>query len=509
MLLFLLTACVLDSDHYRALAAEIATGDRDGDGHADAAEGGDDCDDLNAELHPGAEETWENGFTDNDCDGQQEVIETEFGTAALTGETAGAAAGHCLSTVGDIDGDGLDELLVGAWTDGSLADHGGAAYLVMGGARDGSLGSHPAVRSSSADGYLGCGLDGGPDIDGDGVPDAVVGALGERDSTGVLWLVSGAALALGDLNMPEDAAGSISGAEPGTVTGASTEFLGDISGDGVEELAVSAQLTTVGSYASAGRVGLFSADELGDATMDDAWSTIYGTYADALIGAHLMGAGDQDGDGLDDYMITSEGGLLAAILPGGIHDPDIEGDALFRLTAASELVRESAEVRIVGDIDGDGTPDLAAVPLLADGEDLAPQVFLYTALAGSPTRTTASPSAVIDVGEASYVFDIANAGDLDGDGRDETLVPVAEYGPLATGLVAIHLGSTLGFHAALDVLDSPLIGVSVRPGAKFGYRALVSADLDGDGASEIVLGGAGDDEGGEDAGAVTLLSLPR
>lgn len=75
--------------------------------------------------------------------------------------------------------------------------------------------------------------------------------------------------------------------------------------------------------------------------------------------------------------------------------------------------------------------------------------------------------------------------------------------------MAHHFGDTLGYNANVDVLDSPLIGVSVRPTAALGYRALVLPDLDGDGAGDIVLGGYSDDEGGEDAGAVTILGLPQ
>lgn len=165
-------------------------------------------------------------------------------------------------------------------------------------ARDGALVDHPAIRPSGAGWYLGCALDGGPDLDGDGVPELVVGALGYEDSTGAAWLVSGAELAAGELTMPDDAIGSVLGSQVGTVAGATAQFLGDLDGDGVEELAVSAQLTTVDEFTNAGLVGLFPADMLGNPSMADAPVQIRGTYADAFIGSQVVAAGDQDGDGL-------------------------------------------------------------------------------------------------------------------------------------------------------------------------------------------------------------------
>lgn len=504
----MIMACVIDASHYHAIADEIGTGDRDGDGYADANEGGDDCDDLDPSLHPSAEETWENGVTDNDCDGEREAVELEFGADALIGESVGADAGRRLGVVDDIDGDGRVEVLVGAWTDASLYEQGGAAYLVTG-QREGLLSELPAIRPSGASWYLSCALDGGPDLDGDGVPDILVGALGFDEFSGAAWLVSGAELGAGSLTMPQDAIGSVLGTHQGDVASGAARFMGDLDGDGVAELGVSAQVVSTAAYTNAGMVGLFPLDSLGDVVMEDAPIALYGTYNYAYLGGQIANAGDQDGDGQDDYLVTADIGLLAVILPGGDPAPDLINDAIFRLTAASDDVGESAEVRVIGDLDGDGTADLAVVPQAENGVRVSPSVLLYTALKASPVLTTEAPWAVVEIGGDSYLYDVVDAGDLDGDGRHETLVPATKYEPANTAMLAIYFGADIGFNDRVDFLDTPLLGISVRPAAGYGYRTLVTSDLDGDGAGDIVLGGGADDEGGENAGAIAFVPLPR
>ncbi|MBM4365043.1 MAG: putative metal-binding motif-containing protein [Deltaproteobacteria bacterium] len=67
--------------------------DLDGDGFVAVEAGGDDCDDGDPLTHAGADEIWERGFTDSDCDGELEELAIEFGTDVFTGRSAGPPRG--------------------------------------------------------------------------------------------------------------------------------------------------------------------------------------------------------------------------------------------------------------------------------------------------------------------------------------------------------------------------------------------------------------------------------
>ena len=114
--------------------------DSDSDADSDADHDGwsspDDCDDTDPEIHPSAKERCNDG-TDNNCDGLlgdcglDALIELPDPSVRLTGETSGDSAGCALAS-GDMDGDGLDDLLVGATGhDGWHGDQ-GVVYLFLG-----------------------------------------------------------------------------------------------------------------------------------------------------------------------------------------------------------------------------------------------------------------------------------------------------------------------------------------------------------------------------------------
>jgi hypothetical protein len=485
----------IDQDCDGADAADL-----DGDGQSGEAAGGVDCDDGDADIYVEAPEDWGNGLVDNDCDGEVEDVRLEFGLEIWRGATAGGQAGRRLGALGDITGDGLAEYLVGAVYEGSLFSGGGAVYLVEGGAPSGDLGTANVLLPGGPSWYLPQVAVGGPDVDGDGTVDVLVSALGYEDFTGATFLVSGAEFAASaSLTLPDAAFASVEGDSPGDLGGTGAAFVGDVVGDGGAYLAVSSLYASAGGYSSSGVVAVFDPRDLGSATVSEGLVVVPGPYDDAGIGNIVEAAGDIDEDGLDDYMVSVTYGDIAYVVPGGttVSLPD---DALFRLTGTG--AGETCSVKMLGDVDGDGARDLGCIYL--DDE-----VRVFTGLTAGAVRTVAEHSASINLGDGSLSFDLLDLGDLDGDGKSETYVPVMWHPELASSFAAVVFGDELSFRAEIDVADALLSAVSVRPNSLLGYRVARSADVDGDGGEDILVGAYSDDEGGTDAGGALTLPIPR
>lgn len=143
--------------------------DVDGDGVQGRAAGGDDCDDLNVLVLPGAEETWQNGATDNDCDGVLGAAVLEYGQPQWSATVAGGQAGRRVERIGDVDGDGWAEVLVSAPYDDTDAAFDGAVHI-LGADGFGNLVAKNTAVGSAAYGFLGAALGPAGDVDGMAFP---------------------------------------------------------------------------------------------------------------------------------------------------------------------------------------------------------------------------------------------------------------------------------------------------------------------------------------------------
>ena len=419
--------------------------DADGDGHDALAAGGADCDDTLADINPTATESWANGFTDDDCDGDNGSAILEFGGDVWAGGRAGDLQGRRTAALGDPDENGLQDVLVGSELDSTLGDASGAIYA-LDGAPGGSLEVARSLLPDVAGMNFASDVDAGVDVTGDAVPDVLVSMVGSAEVAGTAWIIDGAAwVVAGDTTVTAVEVARVSGSAGGTYGPTSVKFVGDVTGDGVTDIALSECCGTSTGPSSSGRVALFSADRFGG-SIEDADVLIDGPFDFAYMGGEMDAVGDQDGDGRDDVAIL--------------------------------------------------------------GEDEAGLIYLFTAVGGAPTRALDFPSCVFDWSEHGGVADVVPLGDRDGDGRDELFIP-QYYSDSGNQRAWVLPGAAVSFGGTVEAEASSLSGVSVVPGAAFGYSAALAGDVDGDGADDIVVGAPEYSAAATNGGGATLITVPR
>jgi hypothetical protein len=239
------------------------------------------------------------GYVDvgGDCDDSDgdlwcATIDLAQADAKLVGEEIDDIAGWSVSGAGDMDGDGHDDLLIGAEGNG---DSQGAAYLVLGpvtGTLDLAL-AHAKLLGQEGDGATES-VSGARDVDGDGHEDLLVGAPYNDDvalNAGVAYLVLGPVTGTLDLALAD---ATLLGEEMYDRAGASVSDAGDVDGDGHDDLLIGAPQDTVLAPGAAYLV-LGPATGVRDLSLADA--KFYGEVATDKAGISVSGAGDVNGDG--------------------------------------------------------------------------------------------------------------------------------------------------------------------------------------------------------------------
>jgi hypothetical protein len=470
--------------------------DVDGDGVVAVEAGGEDCDDTDALVFPEAEESWENGFTDNDCDGELEAIVLEFGANAWAGTRENDLLGRSVVGLGDTDWNGLAEVAIGGEYDSTLGPNSGALYRVEG-TPGGLLPTDHALFPEMSGQSFALNLDASRDVTEDGVAELLVTQLGTATTRGAAYLVDGAVWRdQGTAVVSDVLVGVVEGSIEGSYGPAAARFVGDVTGDGVEDIAVGECCGTALGASTKGRVGIFS-ESLFSGTVEDADILIEGPWDGAYLGYEVDRISDQDGDGLGDLLLSGTGGMVGAVV-GGTQSGnlgDLAQALIYGTPAASSLARN------IEDVDGDGREDVAIVA----GEE---GVFLFTALHATPTRVMDSPSFKVVWDEVGGVNDVVTLGDRDGDGKSELWIPLY-YSDSGNDYAWILPGSEVVFGKTLNVSELGLSGISVVPGVHYGYRMAMAEDVDGDGLEDLVVGAPVWSSEAYKAGGATLITVPQ
>ncbi len=233
----------------------------------------------------------------------------------LIGEGDSGGAGNAVAA-GDLDGDGLADLVVGASSQDATYESSGAAYVVLAPAASTSLAAADGRFTGTDDRtYAGRSVATPGDVDGDGLGDLLVGEPTGGGGYGAAWLVPGPAT--GDTDLGSASAGSVVGDAGVYYLGGAVAGLGDLDGDGFADVAVGAPYE--GSSGSrAGAVYIFRGPLAGSLGVADAARTSYGEAADDQAGRALAG-GDIDGDGAFELLIAAPGRDEAASGDGAVY----------------------------------------------------------------------------------------------------------------------------------------------------------------------------------------------
>jgi hypothetical protein len=359
-------------------------------------------------------------------------LDLALADATFLGEEPGDEAGIGISASGDSNADGYDDVLLGAYRNDAGGSNAGAGYLLLGplsGAIDLSVADAKLIGEDEGD-FAGASVDWAGDLDGDGRSDVIIGAY--KQSAGGIH--AGAAYVFyspvtGNVGL-ENADAKLVGETDGDQAGINVASAGDVDGDGYDDVLVGAWGDDSGGE-NAGAVYLQYGPFYGTIDLSTVDAKFVGEAAGDFVGYNTGCAGDVDGDGFDDILIgafqESGGGVSAgaAYLVYGPAYGNIDlslADAKFMGDAEGD--EAGAAVSTAGDVDGDGFDDILIGARNADtgGVDAGTAYLFYGIPSGTAFLSTADAVIVGEAAGDAAAYEVATAGDVDGDGYDDILV---------------------------------------------------------------------------------------
>ncbi len=411
---------------------------------------------------------------------------------------AGANFGTAVARAGDVNGDGYDDLIVGAPNYDTTATDTGGAFVFFGGAAPHTT-PDQLIAVGQAATYLGGAVSGGFDLNGDGYADVAAGGIG-FDNTGA----TNAGIVTVFFGAPGGvvSAGNLTSSTPAIRIGSGVALVGDVNGDGFADLAVGATDFGSGEVAEGAVFVYFGgAGTTFNTTID---ATLQSNQTGAHLGSSVAAAGDVNGDGYADLLAgapdfsNGQSGEGAAFLYlGGAGAFDTSADAQIEFDQAGATA--GARVAGLGDVDGDGRADVAvAAPLFDTSLANAGRVAVYL---GTAAGVAAAPTAVFsgttldgNLGTGLGSVDLGNDGIAD-------LVAGAPFDDGASAdLGAVRIAR--GAHSLPD--NIPELTVEANNDFSSAGQALATGDLNGDGYVDLAVGAPGFDAPAAAAGRVTL-----
>ena len=390
----------------------------------------------------------------------------EHGTRIIhewRGESAGDEFGWIARAVGDVDRDGVTDVVISATANPPYGSARGTIYVYSG--KSGKL---LWKRMGDQNAVLGTGLESAGDDDGDGVPDVVAGAPGINSVLVLSGRDGHELLRLRGDSIDADLGAAVAG-------------VGDVDGDGRADIVAGAP-SSGARGAGAGRAYVFSGRDGrrlvtldGEKAGDAFGSTVGGGGGSVIIGA--AGAGPESRGRV--YLFHG-----ANPQPIYVKDADQTGVALGNMF-----------VSVLGDIDGDGEADIYASDFAnsAKGPSTG-RIYVYSGRTGETLLTITGDTA----GEG-FGIGAGRTGDLDGDGRADLVIGSWQYSGAAWSGGRVQVLSGRDGHVLQTVTGRV-------PGETLGFDAVGVGDIDGDGITDFLITSAWSMVNGIRSGRVYIVA---
>jgi len=377
--------------------------------------------------------------------------------------------GISVANIGDLDGDGINDVIVGAYLDDEGGDTRGTIHIILLNS-DGTPKSTVEINDSTVNGPIlsdgdqfGSSVTNIGDLDGDGVNDVVVGVRHDGEggyNRGAIHIIL-----LNSDGTPKSTVEINGSTTNGPILNDSDQFgvsitnIGDLDGDGVNDVAVGAYLDdNGGSNRGAIHIILLNSDGTPKSTVEINDSTTNGPVLSDidLFGYSVSNIGDLDNDGISDIAVGASGDDEGGDGRGAIHIILLNTDGTPKSTVE------------INDSTTNG-------PILSDGDQFGSSV--------------------------------TNIGDLDGDGVNDVAVGAFNADASKGAIHIIFLNTDGTPKSTVEINGSTTNGPILSDVDQFGSSVTNIGDLDGDGVNDIAVGANGDDEGGDGRGAIHIIFL--
>ncbi len=472
-------------------------------------------------------------------------------------------SGTSVSAAGDVNADGVDDLIIGAPDADPNATarlgQSGESHVVFGGSNIGAGGLIELSDLDGTNGFVinginvahmsGSSVSGAGDINGDGVDDLIIGAPGvgptdEITFQGASYVVFGSnGVGAGGVIELSDLDGSngfvVNGIDEVDTSGGSVSGVGDINGDGVDDLVIGASRADPNGNNSGEAYVVFGGGDIGVNGVIDLSGldgnngfVLNGISAEDFFGQSVSAAGDVNGDGVIDLIFGASGGDNngsdsgeSYVVFGGsdvgssgvVELSNLDGSDGFVLNGIDEEDFSGASVSGAGDFNGDGVDDLIiGAPGANPNGDFTGETYVVYGRSGIGNGGVIELSSLdgtngfalngIDFSSENIFTDttvvartsVSGAGDINNDGLDDLIIGAAQADDLGyfDDQIYVVFGSS-DFAAVFELSDIDGNNGFVLNGLNQGrYSAGLdvsrAGDINNDGVDDLIIGARND-----------------